>query len=129
MTRSIGDWDSARVCLPHPEVHRSHVRKSGAFSRFVIASDGLWDVCNTQHAAAIVSAVEEPQKASDALMAYCKREYLKLNGLGREDPFGDDVTILVVDVTDPISRAVVDARVSETRSSVAGACSVACSIS
>ena len=126
MTRSIGDWDSARVCLPHPEVHRSHVRKSGAFSRFVIASDGLWDVCNTQHAAAIVSAVEEPQKASDALMAYCKREYLKLNGLGREDPFGDDVTILVVDVTDPTSRSVVDARVAER---VSGACSVACSIS
>ena len=126
MTRSIGDWDSARVCVPHPDVHRSRVRKSGAFSRFIVASDGLWDVCNTQQAAAIVSAVEDPQKASDALLSYSKREYLKRNGLGREDPFGDDVTILVVDVTDPTSRSVVDARVAER---VSGACSVACSIS
>lgn len=92
MTRSIGDWDAARACVPDPEIMRFEV-SSGAHERVVIASDGLWDVCTNEKAASIV---RKAKSAADA--AYKLAEYAWRTSHARFDRLKDDTTIVVVDL-------------------------------
>ena len=47
MTRSIGDWFGADAVLPHPQLS-SFTVPPGKHYRLLIASDGLWDVCEAR---------------------------------------------------------------------------------
>lgn len=105
VTRSIGDWDSSRTLLPHPDIaiHDMAVPDDSAaiWRRFVLASDGLWDVLTPHKAAKIVAAANEPAIAASALLNATRRKYLKRMDKTRAsftDPFRDDTTIIVFDV-------------------------------
>ena len=92
MTRSIGDWDAARSCIPEPEIQRFCVREGG-HCRVALASDGLWDFCSFQRAAKIVRGAATAQVAADALVALVERE--------SERRFGrlkDDTTVAVLEL-------------------------------
>lgn len=92
VTRSIGDWDSSRALLPHPDILRREY--AGGWKRFVLASDGLWDVVSPLKSTKIVASVVDPRAAADALLLAAKKAYLKKGSSG----FKDDTTIIVFDV-------------------------------
>ena len=94
MTRSICDWTKSAWVLPHPEVVEFHV-PAGKHVRAVLASDGLWDVCDPDEAAEVLRAHATPQQAADALLAIAKRVYCGERGL---EKMGDDTTVMVVDL-------------------------------
>lgn len=105
VTRSIGDWDSSRTLLPHPDIaiHDMAVPNDSAaiWRRFVLASDGLWDVLTPSKVAKIVAAANEPAAAANTLLNAARRKYLKRMDKTRAsftDPFRDDTTIIVFDV-------------------------------
>ena len=92
VTRSIGDWDSSRACIPHPDIHRFEV-PPGMHSRVVLASDGLWDFVTHERAAQVVGASRSAQKAADRLVRLAEtRSKAKFNRLK------DDTTVLVIDL-------------------------------
>ena len=101
VTRSIGDWDSSRTLVPHPDVE---VRKLGgvAWRRYVIATDGLWDVITSKAAKDVVLHLDHPQDAADALLRFAQRKYTKAAAnnpaFQNMNVFKDDTTVVVVDV-------------------------------
>ena len=106
VTRSIGDWDAARSCVPHPEIARIELAP-GSRSRFVLASDGLWDFVSAEKAAAVAFAAPSAQRAADRL------ERLAVERSNNKFDFlKDDVSVVVVDV---------DLRDEETRAEAAAA--------
>ena len=94
MTRSICDWTKSSWVLPHPDVVHFDVAH-GKHVRTVLASDGLWDICSADEAAAILKSAPTPQKAADELLEIAKRVYQGERGL---EKMGDDTTIMVVDL-------------------------------
>lgn len=92
VTRSIGDWDAARACVPQPDISRFELR-AGGHARVILASDGLWDFLTTAQAVEIVRSAASAQQAANRLgrlalqRSNAKYERLK-----------DDVSVIVVDV-------------------------------
>lgn len=113
VTRSIGDWDAARSCIPEPELHRFTLAR-GTHSRLLLASDGLWDLLTPAHACRLVRGASTAQSAADLLLAVAER--LSNQRFGR---LKDDTTVLVVDV---------DLRGEEVRRAAAkkGSCCIVC---
>lgn len=101
VTRTIGDWDSSRTLLPHPDVATIDVVHDGAWKRFILASDGLWDVVSCKRVAKLACAYASCKDAADALLVFARQKYLRTMDKTRAsftDPFRDDTTILVFDV-------------------------------
>lgn len=96
VTRAIGDWDSSRALVPHPDI-AVHRLEGTAWRRYVAASDGLWDIVTSDRARKVAAEHEYPQHAAEALLRRAKRGYAARKGADRH-PFGDDTTILVFDV-------------------------------
>ncbi|KAJ8600442.1 hypothetical protein CTAYLR_001425 [Chrysophaeum taylorii] len=89
VTRSLGDWDSSRKLVPHPDVERREL-EPGAWRRYVLASDGLWDVVRVDRVAKLIAHLSGPQAAADALLVAARKRY--------GGDFRDDATVLVIDV-------------------------------
>jgi serine/threonine protein phosphatase PrpC len=91
MTRSIGDKLAARSCIPNPDCRAVDIG-ADEFVRFVIASDGLWDVMSSQGAAEFVARMGDVQKAAELLAKKGKQK--------RQDRAMrmDDISVIVVDV-------------------------------
>ena len=103
VTRSLGDWDASRSCTPRPEMRTFRVGR-GEFLRFVLASDGLWDIVAFGGAAASARRGASADAVARRLMGECERQsHAKFGRLK------DDTTIIVVDVnpSDISARAVV----------------------
>jgi len=96
VTRSIGDWDSSRTLIPHPEVVLREVTGAAVWRRFVLASDGFWDVASAKAVRDVASKFAGTQDAADALIKLAHRKYAKQNVT--PNPFTDDTTILVFDL-------------------------------
>mmetsp|Transcript_3357 Transcript_3357/g.4679 ORF Transcript_3357/g.4679 Transcript_3357/m.4679 type:complete len:509 (+) Transcript_3357:15-1541(+) len=129
VSRSLGDYDSSRCLIPHPDIsidelsveidktatslpiiksnehnHDTYLsqQRDAIWRRYVLASDGLWDVVNSQQVAKLVANEPTPQLAADALLAYARRRYLKMLDKTKPsgtDPFKDDTTVIVFDVS------------------------------
>jgi len=92
MTRSIGDWDAARACVPQPELTPFKV-EPGEFVRVVIASDGLWDFCTPEKASRVARRAAIAQAAASSLVSLAwTKSHQKFERLK------DDTTVLVVDL-------------------------------
>ena len=91
VSRSIGDALAARSVLPHPEIVTTHISAT-ARTRFILASDGLWDVYTSEAAGRLVADVVDPATASRklALAARSKRTQT-----GRAV---DDISVIVLDI-------------------------------
>lgn len=101
VTRSIGDWDSARTIIPHPDcatmTYTLDDRNTPVWRRFVLASDGLWDVVDAERATKLVAHLETPQQAAVALLNAARKAYAR-SFPGVADPFRDDTTVVCFDV-------------------------------
>jgi hypothetical protein len=99
MSRSIGDRYAARSCICVPDITEVIVSPD-EHARFIIASDGLWDVMTTQRAAMLIKNVADPLKASLLLAVKARsiREYRAMKI--------DDITVLVIDVNPEFQKAV-----------------------
>lgn len=92
MTRSIGDWDAARACVPQPEAQRFEVQP-GQHQRVIVASDGCWDFVKADEAAMLVRRARSAQEAATKLTSLAsKRSHAQLGRLK------DDTTVIVVDI-------------------------------
>ena len=119
VTRSIGDWDASRACIPHPSILRFELPR-GAHARIVIASDGLWDFATHAKAATLVRAAKSAQAAADRLTrlawetSHAKFERLK-----------DDTTAIVVELD---CRGAEARRAAAARAAAAPSGSCACAV-
>ncbi|KAJ8607689.1 hypothetical protein CTAYLR_007307 [Chrysophaeum taylorii] len=95
VTRAIGDWDSSRGLIPYPDV-ATHAVEAPAWRRYVLATDGLWDVVAPDKARKVVASYADPQRAAQALLRRARKRYARINAAA--DPFADDTTVLVFDV-------------------------------
>lgn len=93
MTRSIGDWHGPDMVVPHPQLEAFSV-PAAKRTRVILASDGLWDVCEHESAVRLARECASPQEAAEALLTFAQREYAARGKKG----VGDDVTIYVVDL-------------------------------
>ena len=93
VTRCVGGRHAARTCVFTPEVSKVTIPK-GAYARFILGSDGLFDVVDNEQAAAITRTLRSPVDASKALMSHVLSESKgQASGSKRAD-----ITCLVVDV-------------------------------
>ena len=95
VTRSLGDPHGAAAVLPYPEINRPRTaaEEPGVISgtRFILASDGLWDVTSSDKAARLVRGCIDPLKAAAKLAKHARGRWeLK----GRRD----DIIVTIVDV-------------------------------
>lgn len=97
MTRSVGDRWGPRSCIAVPDITSTTIPRD-QHARFVLASDGLWDVVSTEEVRQAVFLYEDPQTVAERLanMAFAKRSK-KGNRM-------DDITVLVVDVHPDMCR-------------------------
>lgn len=92
VTRSIGDWDASRACIPHPQIMRFELAR-GTYARLILASDGLWDFATHEKAAALVRRARSAQTAADRLTRFAwDTSHARLNRLK------DDTTVVVVEL-------------------------------
>jgi serine/threonine protein phosphatase PrpC len=91
MTRSIGDKYAARSCVALPEIFSCDVAAS-EYARFIVASDGLWDVMTSVEAHKFIRGFADPSKAAIALAT--KARMFRETNKWRID----DISVIVVDV-------------------------------
>lgn len=91
-SRSIGDSDGPRSCVCQPDISAVTILPND-HARFVLASDGLWDVLSENKLKSIIYTVEDPTEMAKflATIAYKKR-------LARRGLKADDITVIVVDI-------------------------------
>lgn len=92
VTRSIGDWDASRACVPQPDALRFDVPPDG-FVRVVLASDGLWDFVTKADAARLLRTTQTAQRAAEQLVSLAKSR--SVSRIGR---LKDDTTVIVATV-------------------------------
>ena len=92
VTRSIGDWDASRACIPQPELLRFEIA-AGARARIAIASDGLWDFASVARAAEMIHGMRSAKASADKLLRHA---VLKSNQ--KFNQLKDDTTVVVVDL-------------------------------
>ena len=91
MTRSMGDRKGPRSCVAVPDITAISIPR-GVHARFVLASDGLWDVLGVEAVQRIAMSVKDPSVAAYKLS---RRAWtIRLN----ESLYMDDITVVVVDV-------------------------------
>eukprot|EP01036_Dinobryon_divergens_P028474 gene28474-37424_t len=93
MTRSIGDRKGPRGCIAQPDLTCLTVNAT-QHARFVIASDGMWDVIDNETVRRLALLFKHRKPADLAL-------HLARKAVRRRIKFsmrGDDITVLVVDV-------------------------------
>ena len=97
VSRSIGDALAARSVLPDPEIATFEIPK-GTYTRFVAASDGLWDVYTSEAVGKMIYEIADPAVAARKLTLAAKA---KRTQTGRTI---DDITVVVFDLNPPPSR-------------------------
>ena len=96
-TRSIGDWDGARVAVPFPEVFHFDVQPDQAM-RIVMASDGLWDELTPAKVCKTVYEIGGSQSAHDVATLLTRDAYDLHRAIYNK--LKDDLTVMVVDIGD-----------------------------
>lgn len=95
MTRSIGDTFAARGVICDPDVSSFFVARESA-ARFIVCSDGVWDVISSTRAGDLVSRCTRPCDAVKRLTSTAKGQR------GYQGKTPDDITAVVVDVGAPV---------------------------
>lgn len=103
MTRSIGDKYGPRSCIATPEVSALTLPR-GNFARFVIASDGLWQVLTPTDISRIIlqeDSIEELSILANKIanIAVQKRRSAHLRR--------DDTTVIIIDVNPKFDTQVI----------------------
>ena len=93
MTRSIGDLYGPRSCVCVPEISAYSV-PDGVHARFVVASDGVWDVVSIEDVRCV--GMNEKLRDPQALAQYIAQKAQRRRERGNIR--NDDITVIVVDV-------------------------------
>lgn len=104
MTRAFGDWGARPLGFSAvPEVTRHAIGEDDRF--LIIASDGLWELIESEEAVQIVGAVYEggqpAQLAALSLITAAANRWYVLEGPG----YRDDITCVVVYLHDELLRS------------------------
>lgn len=91
MTRSIGDKYAARSVIPIPEITVVTVLPN-QFARFVLGSDGIWDVISIEEVRAMVFSSSLSEEVSVMIADEAFRRRIK------RQMRMDDISVVVVDV-------------------------------
>lgn len=91
VSRSIGDALAARSVLPDPEIATVELPR-GTPTRFVVASDGLWDVYSSEAAGKMIMEIPDPAVAARKLSLAARS---KRTQMGRTI---DDITVIIFDL-------------------------------
>ena len=91
MTRSVGDRHAARSCVCTPEI-TAITLPPNEYARFIMGSDGFWDVIDNDAAFALILGVNDTIAASNILSVTAR----KARDTARMRI--DDITCLVIDV-------------------------------
>mmetsp|Transcript_1487 Transcript_1487/g.3290 ORF Transcript_1487/g.3290 Transcript_1487/m.3290 type:complete len:437 (-) Transcript_1487:170-1480(-) len=94
VTRSLGDADAARSCIAVPEIKRMKIQ-NGESTRFVLCSDGVWDVLTSMQVTKRVANITNQSSAARRIALISKERRYNV-GAGK-----DDITVLVGDVFAP----------------------------
>ncbi|TPX39104.1 hypothetical protein SeLEV6574_g07425 [Synchytrium endobioticum] len=73
VTRSLGDCAMKEWVIGNPYTAETPICETDDF--FIVACDGLWDVCTDQTAVDLVANIQDPQKASEQLLAYALEQW------------------------------------------------------
>ena len=92
VTRSIGDWDASRACIPQPEIVRFTLEE-GSLARVVLASDGLWDFATHAQAAGLLHKARTAEAGARSLL----RHAVQASNV-RYNDLKDDTTVVVVEL-------------------------------
>jgi serine/threonine protein phosphatase PrpC len=97
-TRSIGDAEAEDlgVCAD-PELHEHVLAPEDQY--VVVASDGVFEFITNQEVADVVNAIGDPHAACQALVAESYKRWLT------NEPRSDDITIIVMKLSDIRTRA------------------------
>ncbi|KAJ3118620.1 Protein phosphatase 2C 1 [Nowakowskiella sp. JEL0407] len=68
VTRSLGDISMKELIIGNPFTTETVLQETDTF--LILACDGVWDVCSDQTAVDIIKDIDDPQEASETLMAY-----------------------------------------------------------
>ncbi|KAK9712467.1 mgpp2cl-1, protein phosphatase 2C-like protein 1 [Basidiobolus ranarum] len=68
VTRSLGDGTMKEFVVGSPYTTETTLSSQDPF--FILACDGLWDVCSDQEAVDLIADIEDPQEASEKLLSY-----------------------------------------------------------
>eukprot|EP00607_Mallomonas_marina_P001714 CAMPEP_0182436936 /NCGR_PEP_ID=MMETSP1167-20130531/84537_1 /TAXON_ID=2988 /ORGANISM="Mallomonas Sp, Strain CCMP3275" /LENGTH=325 /DNA_ID=CAMNT_0024629643 /DNA_START=173 /DNA_END=1150 /DNA_ORIENTATION=+ len=98
VTRSLGDIHGPRSCSWVPDISAITI-PAGHPARFVLASDGFWDVLSIEAVKSLVYSYKSVDKVAALLT---KRAWLKRTHLSMHI---DDITVVVVDVNQEFCRA------------------------
>lgn len=93
MTRSVGDRYGPRSCVPIPEVSSYTIAKD-THTRFILASDGFWDVVSIETVRSI-GMNEKNRDPRDLASALAHKAHRRRT---RDRTRMDDISVLVVDV-------------------------------
>lgn len=88
VTRALGDAYMKELVTGHPYTTET-VLIPGEDEFFILACDGLWDVCTDQTGVDLIRAVEDPHAASKVLVDYALKQYST-----------DNLTVMVVRLHD-----------------------------
>lgn len=73
VTRSLGDFTMKEFIVGAPFTVETEITSEDPF--LILACDGLWDVCSDQEAVNLVYDIQDPQKASEKLLAHALEKY------------------------------------------------------
>jgi len=97
VTRSIGDAYAARSVIAEPDVVSFSISRR-EYCRFVLGSDGIFEVMDEQEIAKFTAKISSPAKAAAKLAAHAKQKRL----YSGQTP--DDITVIIVDLNPELRK-------------------------
>lgn len=91
MTRSMGDRFGPRCCIAEPDITAVTIGAT-EYARFVIATDGVWDVLNEAEVSDLIFFSDDLQEVAKRIAS--NAEKVRISRRQRRD----DITVIVVDV-------------------------------
>lgn len=96
VTRSLGDFTMKEFIVGAPFTAEAELTDDDPF--LILACDGVWDVCSDQEAVDLVYDIQDPQEASEKLLAYALEKFstdnlsvMVIRFVHREQPMGSDL--------------------------------------
>jgi len=100
VTRTIGDLALSEAAVPRPDVFTVALRlENDATYRFVIASDGLWDVFDTDAVAKYAARMKLLDDGSEKVSSPKETAKEIMDACIKDGGYEDDVTVLVMDIS------------------------------
>ena len=100
VSRTIGDLALSEAAVTQPDVFTVGLKlENGGNYRFIIASDGLWDVFDTDAVGVLAARVKQVEDGTEKVTSAKEAAKEILDACIKEGGYEDDVTVLVMDIS------------------------------